>query len=374
MSIAYAPGLKVLGRTRHRVRRLMPIAGEVLVTVGQRVHALDAVARASLPGDVTPLNVANLLSCQPADVPGCMVTKVGTRVAADEIIARTKGIFGLLKSECRSSVSGTIEAISGITGQVMIRGEPQPVIVDAYLGGTVVEVLPTEGAVIEAEVALVQGIFGVGGEAHGPLRLAAARPDETIHEDLIKPGMSGAVVVGGARVTSQALRKAREVGVAALVSGGIDDADLRDFLGYDLGVAITGSETTGLTLIITEGFGDISMADRTLRLLRSLEGHHAAVNGTTQIRAGVIRPEVLVPLPPSSMPSPTASSGGALSIGAPVRVIRDPHFGLIGCVASLPEQPHVLESGSRARVLEVRFDSGESVMVPRANVELIEES
>jgi hypothetical protein len=374
MPAAYAPGLKVLGRTRHRVKRLLPIAGEVLVTVGQRVEARDAIARASLPGEVTPLNVANLLSCQPADVPGCLLRSVGERVEAGEVIARTKGIFGLFKSECRCGVAGTIEAVSGATGQVMVRGEAQPVVVDAYVGGSVVEVLPGEGAVIEADIALVQGIFGIGGEAHGPLRIVAARADETVHEDLITPGLRGAVVVGGARVTAQALRRAREVGAAALVSGGIDDADLRDFLGYDLGVAITGSESTGLTLIITEGFGDIAMADRTLRLLRSLEGHLAAVNGTTQIRAGVIRPEVLVPLPSAEARASAAALRGMLAIGAPVRVIRDPHFGLIGSVAALPEQPHVLGSGSRARVLEVRFDSGESVMVPRANVELIQES
>ena len=373
MSSPYTPGLKVLARTRHRARRVLPVAGEVLVQVGQRVAATDIVARAAMPGDVVPLNVANLLSCQPGDVPGLMLKRVGDRVAVDDVLARTKGIFGMMKTECRASAAGTIEAISGTTGQVMIRGEPQPVEVTAYLAGEVRELLPGEGAVVESDVALVQGIFGIGGEAHGPLRMAAARADETLHEDLIRPEMRGAVVVGGARVTAQALRRAREVGVAALVTGGIDDADLRDFLGYDLGVAITGSETLGLTLVITEGFGDIAMAGRTMRLLRSFEGHAAAVNGATRIRAGVIRPEVVIPLPPGSGPAPGEPSPGRLTIGAPVRIIRDPHFGLIGTVSALPEQPYVLGSGARARVLEVRVDSGDSVLVPRANVELIEE-
>ena len=60
-------------------------------------------------------------------------------------------------------------------------------------------------------------------------------------------------------------------------------------------------------------------------------------------------------------------------VGAPVRVIRDPYFGLLGSVGALPPEPRVLESGSKARVLEVRLDRGESVIIPRANVELIEE-
>ena len=63
---------------------------------------------------------------------------------------------------------------------------------------------------------------------------------------------------------------------------------------------------------------------------------------------------------------------GVLEIGTPVRVIRDPHFGVLGTVAALPEQPAVLGSGSKARVLEVATADGRRITVPRANVELIE--
>ena len=94
------------------------------------------------------------------------------------------------------------------------------------------------------------------------------------------------------------VREAIKVGAAAVVSGGIDDQDLKELLGRDLGVAITGSETIGLTVIVTEGFGDIAMASRTWRLLADKAGRRASVNGATQIRAGVMRPEILVPLDP----------------------------------------------------------------------------
>jgi hypothetical protein len=50
------------------------------------------------------------------------------------------------------------------------------------------------------------------------------------------------------------------VGAVAIVSGGLDDADLESFLGYNLGVAITGSEKFGIYVIVTEGFGEIAMA------------------------------------------------------------------------------------------------------------------
>jgi hypothetical protein len=56
-----------------------------------------------------------------------------------------------------------------------------------------------------------------------------------------------------------------------------------------------------------------------------------------------------------------------------VRVIRHPYFGQIGKVAGLPHELRKLESESHARVLEVEFDDGGRAVVPRANVELIED-
>lgn len=374
MAQAYTPGLKVTARTAHRARRVLPIAGEVLVEVGDRVMARDIVAQTFMPGDIMPLNLANLLSATPADVPECMLKKEGEQVAVGEALARTKGIFGMFKMEYKSKTEGTVEAISAVTGQVIIRGAPLPVQVEAYLAGTVVEVIPREGCVVEAEVAFVQGIFGISGEAHGQLKLACRSHDEEMADDLISPDMKGCIVVGGARVTEKAIEKARCVGAAAIVTGGIDDQDLKTFLGYDLGVAITGSEQVGLTIIITEGFGEIAMAERTFKLLASHEGRAAAVNGATQIRAGVMRPEVIIPLNEAAKADQSRDKhDGLLEIGRTVRIIRDPHFGVIGTVSALPHETQVLESGSKARVLEVKIEAGKRVVIPRANVELIEE-
>jgi len=59
--------------------------------------------------------------------------------------------------------------------------------------------------------------------------------------------------------------------------------------------------------------------------------------------------------------------------GTPVRIIREPYFGEIGTVASLPVELQKVETGSDVRVLVVRLDDGREVTVPRANVEIIEE-
>jgi hypothetical protein len=370
----YTPGLKVVRQVRHRVRRVLPIAGDVLVKVGDRCDAEQIVAQTFMPGDVTPLNLASALSISAGDVKLSLLKHEGEQIAVGEILARTKGIFGLFKNEYRSKTSGTLESVSAVTGQVILRGKPLPVQVRAYLSGTVVEVLPKEGVVLEANATLIQGIFGIGGEAYGPIKMACNDPSEELTAARIQPAMKGAVVIGGARMEGEAIRKAIAVGVSALISGGIDDQDLKETLGYDLGVAVTGSEKIGLTLIVTEGFGDIAMAERTFRLLASRAGASAAVNGATQIRAGVMRPEIVIPIEKGDKASSIDETqiDTRLEPGATVRIIRDPYFGRIGKVAALPAELRVLDSGSKARVLEVAFESQERIVVPRANVELIE--
>ena len=374
MAQAYTPGLMVSRGCRWRCRRLLPLTGDVLVQVGDRVGSEQVVARTFLPGDAVPVNLAKRLGISASDLSRSMLRKIGESVDAGEALARTKGFFGFFQSEFPSPSSGTIEAISKITGQVILRGAPNAVQVVAYLSGTIIEVIPNEGVVVEADVALIQGIFGVGGEAFGKIRLVAKSPDEDLTESVITSEHKGCIVIGGRRITGSAVQKAIKVGVSAIVAGGIDDHDLREILGYDLGVAVTGTEKLGTTIIVTEGFGDIAMARRTFDLLSSHAGREASVNGATQIRAGVMRPEIVIPLaePLSAERRDAGRVAGALNVGSSVRVIREPYFGDLGQVTRLPHEQVVLDSESLARVVDVKLANGLTVTVPRANVELIE--
>ncbi len=373
MGTAYTPGLKVTDNEDVHKHRILPLKGEVLTEVGARVTPDEVVARTYLPGAVGLVNVANKLGVDQQDVPSKMLKKEGDEVEEGEVIALSKGFFGLFKSEVASPMSGTIESVSGITGQVILRGTPRPVEVKAYITGEVTEVIPEEGVVVHTCGSFIQGIFGVGGETAGAIKMICESPDQVLSPDLIHAEHKGKILVGGSLVTSDGLKKAIEVGASGVVVGGFDDKDLRAFLGYDLGVAITGHEKLGVTLIVTEGFGKINMAPRTYALLKSHEGHLASINGATQIRAGVIRPEVIIPVDDAVHVDDRERHSGQLDPGVQLRIIREPHFGVLGTVKSLPTKPMVLESGSKARVVEVELESGAAVMLPRANVEIIED-
>ena len=372
MAHAYTPGLRVTDRAVLRRERRLPLKGDVLVSVGHHVAPDTVVARTELPGNVQIVNVAAQLSLDPATVPAALLKPVGSVVRKGDPIAQGTSLFGLVKNTIQSPAHGTIESVSPVSGQLILREPPLPVEVNAYVRGVVSDVLPGEGVVIETIGAFLQGIFGVGGETFGEIAIAASGPEQELTEAMLEPAHRGKVVVGGSRVSHATLMRAKEIGVAAVVAGGFDDRDLRQLLGKDLGVAITGSEELGFTLVLTEGFGRIPMAGRTWRLLEAHRGERASVSGATQIRAGVMRPEIIIPREGALNSGSETDLSTGLEIGSLLRVIREPHFGRIGRVVELPSELRQLETESGARVLVVEFaDDSARAVVPRANVELI---
>jgi len=374
MAFAYTPGLRVADVADISKTRRLPLKGEVVVELGAEIKADTVVARTELPGNVKMFNIANMLGVPPSDIPELLLKKEGEPIKADEPIAQSKGLFGkYFKNTIKSPIKGFFESFNEITGQAVLREPPIPVEIDGYVNGKVTEVLEGEGVVVETHCTFVQGIFGIGGEVRGEIKMVCSSPTEEITEDKITPDCKGKVIIGGNYISHAVLKKAVSAGVNAVVVGGFDDSDLKDLLGFDLGVAITGHEKLGLTLILTEGFGKMTMAAGTFELLAAREGMYASVNGATQIRAGVMRPEIVIPLSAEIKSATTSSKqAGAMDIGSSVRCIRAPFFGKIGLVAALPPELNVVDSEAKVRVLEVEFSDGKKFTVPRANVELIE--
>jgi len=379
MRTAYTPGLTVSHDHGVLKKRRLPIAGEVLVDVGQAVEYSDVVARAELSGDIETIRLADRMQLDPDELEGKLIVEVGEEVKKGQLLAESPGIFGFFKSEVRSSVEGTVEYFTAATGPLGIRKPPIHIEAKAYVSGQVVELEEAQGVTVRTRGALIQGIFGVGGERHGEIQVVADSPDSLLKVSELSGDLQGKILVGGAHVDLEGLRAAADAGVVGVVVGGVHDSDLAEFLGYDIGVAITGDEDIPFTLILTEGFGQIHMANRTFELLKSLEGSFASFNGATQIRAGAMRPEIIVPHSnqekrDAGPDTPAdAAKGQALAIGTTVRAVRQPHFGEIGTVTELPSEPVRVASGAVVRILKMKMENDLEVALPRANVEIIED-
>ena len=369
MSKSYTPGLKILKNTVVYKKRILPLSGNVHVDEKDNVNYDTIVASTEIPGNVQMLNIANELNIDPDQVPDCMLCNINEKISKNQVIARSKGVFGFFKTEVKSPIDGIIGNISDITGQVIISEESEKIKIDAYFPGVVNNVIPSEGVEVKANGTFIQGIIGVGGEKNGKLNILDSGTNISHLEDLKK--YENQIIVINSYLKYDFYKAASKAGISAIVCGGVDYSTISKILGYPLGVAITGTEDV-TTIIVTEGFGDISMSDKTFNMLKDNIGKNVSVNGATQIRAGVLRPEIFIGNDNiKSNVEIFDEDKLIISIGSKVRIIREPYFGTIGKVVELPPELVKMDTEAMLRVAIIKLDDGEKVTIPRANLEVI---
>ncbi|MCR4415825.1 MAG: hypothetical protein NUV77_25705, partial [Thermoguttaceae bacterium] len=215
MSTRPALGLGVR-RELLRWQRLLPVDGDVLVVLGRRVRPQDIVARAVVPGDSFAVAVPELSE----DEQGSKIRvlkQVGDKVAAGEPLAVKKGFLGREKTICASPAEGVIEAVSRAKGYVVLGKPGRTVELAAGVSGTVVQVVPHRGVLLELSGLYGQGVAMVGEEAWGELAAGSDGPDGTLS---VESAHAGRVVFAG-RADDDAIALAASIGVRALILGSI---------------------------------------------------------------------------------------------------------------------------------------------------------
>lgn len=316
------------------------------------------------------VNVADQLQCRPEELPRHMIRQAGQEVKKGQIIAKKGETQAFFTKSAEAPVSGVISAIDGRSGKVTIARPFKQVVVNAYIDGRVAEVIESRGCIVEVPGVKLSGVFGVGRETNGEIRVLTSGPDQVLTPEMIPPDCNGKVVVGGAFTTDEALAKAAEVGVKGIITGTVNYLNLTESLGIRLGVGITGQEDIDLAVILTEGFGHLAMRGEVWRALKALEGRRASMNGATQIRAGAVRPEVIVPFPDYSGPLfDEAAADEDLKTGMRVRIINEPYFGVLGEIVEIERHARVIETEARVPTVKVRCDDGRMALVARQNIE-----
>jgi hypothetical protein len=317
-------------------------------------------------------DVAFDLGCRPRDLEKFMTCKVGDEVKRGEVISKKGEMAAYYTRTSKAPISGVVTNINFQSGFVTIARPFKEVVVTAYLHGKVASLIPQRGAVVETPGVRLTGIFGVGRERHGEIKVLVDGPGDVLTPDRITPDCADKILVGGSMATNEAIAAALLVGAHGIVAGTASYLNVIESLGVKLGVGITGQEDIPMTLILMEGFGKLDMRAEAFSVLQTMEGRLACINGATQIRAGAIRPEIVIPF--------AEYSGGLdqrnvvyedLLKGLAVRVINDPYFGARGTVAELPREPQVIETECKTPVAIVELEDGRRVTVPRANLEIL---
>jgi hypothetical protein len=219
--------------------------------------------------------------------------------------------------------------------------------------------MPNRGVVISAAGALIQAVWGSGGESGGVLKVLVDNPQRPLRARFIDVSCHGTVVVAGRILDEKALEQAAEAKVRGVIVGSVN-ADLCPFL-----------ESLPFPVLVTEGFGTLPMCGHVFSLLHSNMGREAMLSANTHTRRGARRAEVVVPLR-AEEETPLEEAGPLLlAVDQQVRVLRAPYLGMMGTVTELPILPQTVESGARLPVAVVDLDDGESTLIPLDNLEVV---
>jgi hypothetical protein len=330
--------------------------GKVLVNSGEKVQAAQVIAEAEVSGEVSVMNVAQLLRVPPARAHKYVKVREGADVSINTVIA-AKGM--LASGRIKSTVNGFVYRIDKATGRVLIKVISRPYQLLAYLPGSVTNIIAGYGVVIETTGAVIQGALGFGGEAFGVLQIAAKRAADPLKTRALDATMSGAIVVGGAYCDETALAQAIQAKVRALIVGSLD------------GSLLDAARAAPFPIILTEGLGRVPIAAPIFKLLKSNAGREVSISAVTRTRWGMQRPEILIPLPADTRSEPPAF-GMPLALGGRVRVLRGSRRGKVGQVTALLERAQEIETGAKVLCAEIDLGGDEGrVLVPFANLEIM---
>lgn len=276
-----------------------------------------------------------------------------------------------------SPIFGRVTAVSNRDSSITIAPMRQATEVAAHISGEVTAIEPGESVTITTTAHLIPGAVGYGGERVGRLLpLDTAGPDLDVAD--LPETLTDQVIIARGGATLAALQRCAAAGAAGVVLGSARYGVLREFAGADPVKQLGTSVDLPLPLILIHGFGTIQMADEIFRELRALAGRLASLDGSTHLRAGVLRPEVIVPLADEGDVTTALRSAAELDAplvpGARVMVVRAPHFGQTGRLTALPPTPLAVESEAIVNAAVISCDGdGHELTVPLANLKRIEE-
>jgi hypothetical protein len=339
--------------TQIRRERKLPVPGRILRQVGDRVSSNTVIAEADVPQGYHLIELHKALGARARNMEKVLVKKIGETVAKGEVLARTGRLF---RAECISPVDGLI--LDAREDRILIETAPQHVELIAFYPGQIAGLIPSMGLTIEITGAVVQGMWGMGNELRARIECAVPDGSTPLRADTITPGHMGTILVSGGALDAATLAAAVQNKVGGIVTGSISSSLLSQV------------RASPLSLLLTEGFGDMAMNASAFHVLQSYAGREGCLNPRMGTRWNQQRPELVVPLPAEGRP-PAPAYGAPLEVGTQVRALCAPYKSAVGEIVSLPPHHHRLESGIKALGAEVDLESIGKVFIPFENLDIV---
>jgi hypothetical protein len=188
------------------------LADRALVVPGQRVELGQPLVERFRDQEAVEIpTTAALIAMRPGDI-------------LDGLPEQSRGRLGRRSATTRTSRARLIEhGRDGISRFATGSGD---ITVHAPAAGIIESALPGR-LDLRAEGLALEGRIGWGRPSAGRLLIAAKAPDAEIRASSIDVGASGAILVAGPRIDVEAISRARAIGAAAVITGGVSGRDMR---------------------------------------------------------------------------------------------------------------------------------------------------
>jgi len=348
-----APVNHILPLTTIERERLLPVAGEVVAKLNQKVSPTDVIAEATWSREHVLIDVARTLNMSTNAADRLIRVKVDDRVAEGDEIAVGKGI---ISRTIRAPRGGRVVATGG--GQVLLETGDASIQLKAGIPGTVRHIIPGRGALIRAVGSLIQGTWGNGRIETGVLLNLAEKPDDVLNASRLDVSLRGSIILTGLLKDVDTLRAAAELPVRGLILSSISPG------------LVPAAQQMRFPIVAIDGFGQFPMNSAAYKLLTSNAKREVTINAEAFNRYTGARPEVIIPLPVSQEP-PEPTDVDMLEVGKTVRMRRAPHTGEIGTLTKLHPGLSLLPSGLRAKAATIKLENDEQILVPLVNLEIV---
>src|SRR5690349_15381035 len=188
----FAPVHHIVGLTSIVRERLLPVAGTVTARQGQKVSPVDVIAETSWSRDHVLIDVAGRLGVHPIAADKLIKCKVGDQIAANAEVAAGRGLFS---RAIRAPREGRVVAVGG--GQILMEVGLTKVELRAGIPGTIIEIIPNRGAIIQTAGSLIQGVWGNGRIDSGMLVNVAESPDGVLSTARLDVSLRGSILMAG---------------------------------------------------------------------------------------------------------------------------------------------------------------------------------
>lgn len=259
------------GNWRSELR--LPFGISHLVREGTTVRAGDVVARGTRYRGTRRVPAARVLGCRPEEVAGLLRVDIGDEIKRGTVLARPKGRFrrGIIAGD-----EGRLVHVSA-NGDLYVGTVRQQWAVHSTLDGVVMRV-DGHSIVVEGAAWALDGIAGYGASRAGTLTFSVKRADQEIRPSRVDVGVSERILIGGARVSGEALARAHAVNVAGVVVASVSFTALRAIYGEDVSAFGSPGLQEVPTLLVLSAFGTAFFPEALFTAMQPLAGSLAAID------------------------------------------------------------------------------------------------